>query len=101
MAHRPATQAGRKLYARRKQTIEPVFGIIPSAGSGPRGKETRGFRRLLAPSGAALRAACGRLSRSARLRLRGLAKVRLEWTLVTLACNLKRLFHVGARLGRA
>jgi hypothetical protein len=33
--------------------------------------------------------------------LRGLGKVRLEWTLVTLAYNLKRLFHLGARLGRA
>jgi transposase len=71
MAHRLATQAGRKLYAQRKQTIEPVFGII---------KETMGFRRF---------------------RLRGLAKVRLEWTLVTLAYNLKRLFHMGAHLAAA
>jgi hypothetical protein len=31
MAHRLATQAGRKLYAQRKQTIEPVFGIILNA----------------------------------------------------------------------
>jgi hypothetical protein len=71
MAHRLATRAGRKLYAQRKQTIEPVFGIIKAA---------MGFRRF---------------------RLRGLAKVRTEWTLVTLAYNLKRLFHVGADLAAA
>lgn len=71
MAHRLATQAGRKLYAQRKQTIEPVFAII---------KETMGFRRFS---------------------LRGLVKVRLEWTLVTLAYNLKRLFHMGASLAAA
>ena len=68
MAHRVQTQAGRALYALRKQTIEPVFGII---------KEALGFRRFS---------------------LRGLAKVNLEWTLVTLSYNLKRLFHLGANL---
>jgi hypothetical protein len=71
MAHRLATQAGRKLYAQRKQTIEPVFGII---------KATMGFRRFS---------------------LRGLAKVRLQWTLVTLAYNLKRLFQMGVALAAA
>ena len=80
MAHRLSTQAGRALYALRKQTIEPVFGIIPSAGSGPRGKAALGFERFS---------------------LRGLGKVRTEWTLVTLAYNLKRLFHLGARLQAA
>jgi hypothetical protein len=30
MAHRLQTPAGRKLYALRKQTPEPVFGIIKS-----------------------------------------------------------------------
>ena len=92
MAHRLATRAGRKLYAQRKQTIEPVFGIIKAALGLP------------APAGAALRAAFGRLSRSARFRrfsLRGLPKVRTEWTLVTLAYNLKRLFHLGADLAAA
>lgn len=68
MAHRLATKAGRQLYALRKQTIEPVFGII---------KAVLGFRRFS---------------------LRGLANVQLEWTLVTMAYNLKRLFHLGARL---
>ena len=28
MAHRLGTQAGRALYRLRKQTVEPVFGII-------------------------------------------------------------------------
>jgi transposase len=68
MAQRLATKAGRALYALRKQTIEPVFGIIKAA---------LGFRRFS---------------------LRGLGKVRTEWTLVTLAYNLKRLYHLGARL---
>jgi hypothetical protein len=71
MAHRLSTPAGRELYAQRKQTIEPVFGIIKAA---------MGFRRLS---------------------LRGLAKVRTEWTLVTLAYNHKRLFHTGAGMAAA
>jgi transposase len=68
MAHRLSTKAGRELYALRKQTIEPVFGIIKAA---------LGFRRFS---------------------LRGLGQVRTEWTLVTLAYNLKRLYHLGAQL---
>jgi transposase len=71
MAHRVSTKEGRKLYALRKQTIEPVFGIIKAA---------MGFRRF---------------------GLRGLDKVRTEWTLVTLAYNLKRLFHAGTALATA
>jgi hypothetical protein len=71
LAHRVATKAGRLRYRQRQQTIEPVFGII---------KEALGFRRFS---------------------LRGLAKVRLEWTLVTLAYNLKRLFTLHARLQAA
>ena len=66
MKHRLETRQGRELYALRKQTIEPIFGII---------KETLGFRRFS---------------------LRGLKNVRTEWTLVTLAYNLKRLFHIGS-----
>jgi transposase len=68
LAHRVATQAGRQRYRQRQQTVEPVFGII---------KEALGFRRFS---------------------LRGLAKVRLEWTLVTLAYNLRRIFHLKAQL---
>ena len=62
MAHRLQTPMGKSLYKLRKQTVEPVFGII---------KEVMGFRRF---------------------RLRGRAKVSLEWTLVCLSYNLKRLF---------
>jgi transposase len=61
MAHRLKTKAGRALYALRKQTVEPVFGII---------KSVMGFRQFS---------------------LRGLTKVTGEWTLVCLAWNLKRL----------
>jgi hypothetical protein len=71
LAHRVATKAGRLRYRQRQQTVEPVFGII---------KQALGFRRFS---------------------LRGLAKVRLEWTLVTLAYNLKRLFNLQARLSPA
>jgi len=62
MAHRLKTKIGRELYKLRKQTVEPVFGII---------KEVMGFRRFS---------------------LRGHAKVSLEWTLVCVSYNLKRLF---------
>lgn len=64
MRHRLRTAAGKAKYALRKQTVEPVFGII---------KAVLGFRRFL---------------------LRGKAKVSLEWTLVTLAYNFKRLFRL-------
>jgi transposase len=61
MKHRLKTRAGRAAYALRKQTVEPVFGII---------KSVMGFRQFL---------------------LRGLANVNHEWTLVCLAWNLKRM----------
>jgi transposase len=68
MAQRLQTRAGRALYKLRQQTVEPVFGIV---------KELMGFRRFL---------------------LRGLEKVQMEWTLVGLAYNLKRLHRLGAGL---
>lgn len=61
-AHRLKTPEGRKLYALRKQTPEPVFGII---------KSVMGFRQFS---------------------LRGLEAVRGEWSLVTMCWNLKRMF---------
>jgi hypothetical protein len=67
MAHRLKTKAGRALYKLRKQTVEPVFGII---------KEAMGFRRF---------------------RLRGREKASLEWKLVCLSYNLKRLFVLKNR----
>ena len=65
MAHKLKTPEGRALYALRKQTPEPVFGII---------KSVLGFRQFS---------------------LRGLDKVRGEWSLVTMAWNLKRLFALA------
>jgi IS5 family transposase len=62
MAYRLATPEGKKLYRLRKQMPEPVFGII---------KSVRGFRQFL---------------------LRGIDKVRGEWSLVTMAWDLKRMF---------
>ena len=49
------------MYSRRKTIVEPVFGQI---------KEARGFRRFL---------------------LRGIAKVRGEWSLISLTHNLLKL----------
>jgi Transposase DDE domain len=63
MAHRLGTQAGRTLYSLRKQTVEPVFGII---------KRVMGWRQMS---------------------MRGLAKAQGEWSLVTMAWNIKRM-HV-------
>ncbi len=62
MAHRLRTPEGKKLYALRKQTPEPVFGII---------KSVLGFRQFS---------------------LRGIEKVRGEWSLVTMTWNIKRMF---------
>jgi transposase len=62
MRYRLKTQAGKAIYAKRKSTIEPVFGIIKSA---------MGFRQFL---------------------LRGLEAVKGEWNLVCIAFNLKRLY---------
>lgn len=69
MAHRLKTQAGRALYALRKQTVEPVFGII---------KSVMGFRQFS---------------------LRGLKKVSGEWRLVCLAWNVKRMAKLRPEFG--
>jgi transposase len=61
MCQRLLTPAGKALYGLRKTTVEPAIGIIKAA---------LGFRNF---------------------RLRGLAKVRTEWTLVSLALNCRRL----------
>ena len=65
MVHRLKTPEGKKLYALRKQTPEPVFGII---------KSVLGFRQFS---------------------MRGLEKVRGEWSLVTMAWNIKRMFALS------
>ncbi len=61
-AHRLQTRAGKALYAKRKSTVETVFGII---------KHVMGFRQFL---------------------LRGLSAVQGEWALVCIGWNLRRLF---------
>lgn len=68
MAHRLDTAEGKQLYGLRKETVEPVFGII---------KQAIGFRRFL---------------------LRGKDKVGIEWTLMSTSYNLKRLFNLGMKL---
>ena len=61
MAHRMSTREGKSIYARRKSTVETVFGII---------KHVLGFRQFL---------------------LRGLESVSGEWGLVCIGWNIKRL----------
>jgi transposase len=65
MTHRLRTPEGKKLYALRKQTPEPVFGII---------KSVMGFRQF---------------------GLRGIDNVQGEWSLVTMAWNVKRMFALS------
>lgn len=61
MRYRMQTQAGKALYAKRKSTVETVFGII---------KQVQGFRQFL---------------------LRGLESVGSEWAMVCIGWNLKRM----------
>ena len=58
------TERARRLYARRKELIEPIFGIL---------KEQLSARRFL---------------------LRGLANVRAEFVLLATAFNLRTLWRV-------
>ena len=66
MRRKLRTKRGRQRYALRMQTVEPVFGQI---------KQGRGFRQFL---------------------LRGLEKVRGEWSLICTGHNLLKLFRFGA-----
>src|SRR6266542_7074384 len=68
MARKLSPKAGAKVYSRRKVIAEPPFGQI---------KQARGFRQLL---------------------LRGLAKVRGEWSLISLTHNLLKLHSAYPRL---
>lgn len=65
MAAKLQTPTGKKVYSRRKETVEPVFGQI---------KEARGIRRFL---------------------LRGLGSVQAEWSLICATHNLMKLFRSG------
>jgi transposase len=64
MRRRLKTKAGKAVYAARKTIVEPVFGQI---------KQARGFRQFL---------------------LRGLEKVRAEWSLVCLTHNVLKLYRL-------
>lgn len=66
MKYRLQTDAGREIYAKRKSTVEPVFGII---------KSVMGFRQFL---------------------LRGVESAQGEWDLVCMAYNLKKLHALRA-----
>ena len=65
MREKLRTDEGRRIYARRASTVEPAFGII---------KASMGFRQFL---------------------LRGLQKVCLEWDLICLAYNIRRLHSLA------
>ena len=66
MKNRLKTIAGKAVYAKRKSTVEPVFGIIKAA---------MGFRQFL---------------------LRGLEQIDGEWNLVCMAYNIKRLHALSS-----
>jgi hypothetical protein len=64
MARKLKTKKGKNIYKKRKETVEPVFGII---------KHVMGFRQFM---------------------LRGIEKVNTEWSLVMTAYNLKKLHNL-------
>jgi len=64
MARKLKTKRGKKIYKKRKETVETVFGII---------KSVMGFRQFM---------------------LRGIEKVNTEWALVRVAYNFKRLHRL-------
>jgi hypothetical protein len=66
-----ASEPGKNLYAKRKTTVEPVFGQI---------KEARGIRRF---------------------RVRGLHQVTSEWKLICATHNLLKLFRYRTALASA
>jgi hypothetical protein len=65
MEHTLTSKTGKEIYKKRKQTVEPVFGII---------KEILGFRRFS---------------------LRGEFETDCEWSLICTAYNLKRMFNLA------
>ena len=66
MNQRLRTREGKAVYAKRKSTIEPAFGII---------KQVQGFRQFL---------------------MRGVEAVSGEWNLVCIGYNLKRMHELGS-----
>ena len=66
MAHRLRRTEGKALYAKRKSTVETVFGVM---------KQVMGFRQF---------------------HLRGLEAAQGEWNLVCMAWNLKRMYTLSS-----
>jgi hypothetical protein len=64
MREKVTSEEGKRIYGKRASSVEPVFGIIKSA---------MGLRQFL---------------------LRGMVKVRIEWDLVCLAYNMRRLWSL-------
>ena len=64
MARKLATKKGKEEYKKRKETVEPVFGII---------KSVMGFRQFM---------------------LRGIEKVNTEWSLIRVSYNFKKLHRL-------
>ena len=64
------TDKGKALYARRKSTVEPMFGVI---------KHVLGFRQFL---------------------MRGIKAVSGEWSLVCIGYNLKKMFVLKEQAGK-
>ena len=64
MIRKLKTKRGKNIYKKRKETVEPVLGII---------KSVMGFRQFM---------------------LRGIEKVNIEWSLVRVAYNFKRLHRL-------
>ena len=71
MTHRMCSAEGERIYAMRKSTVEPMFGII---------KTVLGFRQIS---------------------LRGIEAVQGEWSLVCMAWNLKRMHRLINSAGAA
>ena len=65
MRRKLRTKRGRDIYALRKEIVEPVFGQI---------KQARGFRQFL---------------------LRGVKKVKGEWSLICTTHNILKLWKSG------
>lgn len=68
MCRKLKTKEGRKIYSKRKESVEAVFGQI---------KQARGFRQFL---------------------LRGVEKVKAEWRLICLGHNLLKMWRSGRSL---
>jgi transposase len=68
MSRKLKTKTGKKIYSKRKESVEAVFGQI---------KQARGFRQFL---------------------LRGLENVKAEWRLICLGHNLLKMWRSGRNL---